>query len=155
MEHRTFCPYKGLCSYYDIGEARVTAWSYREAYDQVGRINDLVSFEPDIVSVQLDGVQLRLAAGQTVIPHGPDRDLDVPTGTGKAALGESMDRLIAVNVGFPRDFDGAGQGHLGGAPFEVTQPHLTFARRGLLCTGIRRLTGSSICDAPGKFHATF
>lgn len=43
----------------------------------VGRISGLVSFEPDIVSVQLDGVQLRLERGQTVIPHGPDRDLDV------------------------------------------------------------------------------
>jgi len=83
VEHRTFCPYKGLCSYYDIGEAHLAAWSYREAYDQVGRVNDLVSFEPDIVSVQLDGAQLHLAPGQTVIPHGPDRDLDVPAGTNK------------------------------------------------------------------------
>lgn len=75
--HQTFCPYKGLCSYYDIGDARLAAWSYRDAYAQVGRISDLVSFEPDIVSVQLDGIQLRLEPGQTVIPHGPDRDLDV------------------------------------------------------------------------------
>ena len=37
----------------------------------------LVSFEPDIVSVQLDGTQLRLEPGQTVIPHGPDRELTV------------------------------------------------------------------------------
>jgi hypothetical protein len=36
-----------------------------------------VSVEPDIVSAQLDGKQLRLAPGQTVIPHGPDRDLTV------------------------------------------------------------------------------
>jgi uncharacterized protein (DUF427 family) len=83
VNHRTFCPYKGLCSYYDIGEARLAAWSYREAYAQVGRIYDLVSFEPDIVSVQLDGVQLHLAPGQTVIPHGPDRNLDVPITNGK------------------------------------------------------------------------
>jgi hypothetical protein len=41
-----------------------------------------VSFEPDIVSVQLDGTQLRLEPGQSVIPHGPDRDLDVPAATG-------------------------------------------------------------------------
>jgi uncharacterized protein (DUF427 family) len=80
VEHRTFCPYKGLCSYYDIGDARLGAWSYREAYAQVGRISDLVSFEPDSISVQLDGTQLRLEPGQTVIPHGPDRDLDVPPG---------------------------------------------------------------------------
>ena len=77
VEHETFCPYKGLCSYYDIGDARLAAWSYRDAYAQVGRISGLVSFEPDVVSVQLDGIQLRLEPGQTVIPHGPDRDLDV------------------------------------------------------------------------------
>ena len=35
-----------------------------------------VSFDL-IVSVQLGGIQLRLEPGQTVIPHGPDRDLDV------------------------------------------------------------------------------
>jgi hypothetical protein len=33
------------------------------------------------VPVQLDGVQIHLAPGQTVIPHAPDRDLDVPTGS--------------------------------------------------------------------------
>src|SRR5215470_909252 len=49
--HQTFCPYKGLCSYYDIGDARLAAWSYREAYPEVGRISGLVSFEPDLVSV--------------------------------------------------------------------------------------------------------
>ncbi len=78
VEHQTFCPYKGLRSYYDIGDANLAAWSYRDAYSQVGRISDLVSFEPDIVSVELDGVRLHLVQGQTVIPHGPDRDLDVP-----------------------------------------------------------------------------
>jgi len=77
VEHQTFCPYKGLCSYYDIGDARLAAWSYREAYPEVGRISGLISFEPNIVSVQLDGTQLRLEPGQTVIPHGPDRELTV------------------------------------------------------------------------------
>ena len=72
---QTFCPYKGLCSYYDIGGARLAAWSYREAYPEVGRISGLVSFEPDIVAVQLDGTRLRLEPGQTVIPH--DRELTV------------------------------------------------------------------------------
>jgi uncharacterized protein (DUF427 family) len=75
--HQTFCPYKGVCSYYDIGDARLGAWSYREAYPEVGRISDLVSFEPEIVSVQLDGTQLKLESGQTVITHGPDRELSV------------------------------------------------------------------------------
>ena len=32
VEHQTFCPYKGLCSYYDIGDARLAAWSYPDAY---------------------------------------------------------------------------------------------------------------------------
>jgi uncharacterized protein (DUF427 family) len=77
VEQQTFCPYKGLCSYYDIGDARRAAWSYREAYTEVSRISDLVSFEPDIVSVQLDGTQLRLEPGQGVIAHGPDRGLTV------------------------------------------------------------------------------
>src|SRR5213593_643304 len=77
VEHQTFCPYKGLCSYYDIGDARLAAWSYPDAYSEVGRISDLVSFEPEIISVQLDGTQLRLEPGQAVIPHGPDRDLTI------------------------------------------------------------------------------
>jgi hypothetical protein len=36
-----------------------------------------VSLEPDIVSVHLDGTQLHLEPGQTVVPHGPDRNLTV------------------------------------------------------------------------------
>jgi Domain of unknown function (DUF427) len=75
VEHQTFCPYKGLCSYDDADDARLAVWSYRGANPEVVRISDLVSFEPDMVSVQLDGTQLRLEPGQTVIPHGPDRDL--------------------------------------------------------------------------------
>jgi uncharacterized protein (DUF427 family) len=82
VQHRTFCPYKGLCSYYNIGDAHLAAWSYPDAYSQVRRISNLVSFAPDIVSVQLDGVQHRLEPGQTVIPHGPDRDLEGAEATG-------------------------------------------------------------------------
>jgi uncharacterized protein (DUF427 family) len=74
---QTFCPYKGLCGYYSIGDARQAAWSYADAYPEVRRISNLVSFEPDIVSVHLDGVQLQLEPGQTVVAHGPDRNLDV------------------------------------------------------------------------------
>ena len=83
VQHQTFCPYKGLCRYYDIGAAQLAAWSYPDAYAQVARISDLVSFEPDTVSVRLDGVPLRLEPGQTVIPHGPDRGLDVEEVTSK------------------------------------------------------------------------
>lgn len=77
VEHQTFCPYKGLCSYYDIGDARLGAWSYRDAFSEVGRVSNLVSFEPDIVSVELDGTKLHVEPGQTVVPHGPDRELTV------------------------------------------------------------------------------
>jgi uncharacterized protein (DUF427 family) len=74
---QTFCPYKGLCSYYTIGDARQAAWFYPDAYPEVGRISNLISFEPDIVSVHLDGTELHLEPGQTVVPHGPDRELTV------------------------------------------------------------------------------
>src|SRR5262249_19676861 len=30
VEQKTFCPYKGVCSYYDIDDARLAAWSYPE-----------------------------------------------------------------------------------------------------------------------------
>lgn len=75
VERQTFCPYKGLCSYYSIGDAHLAGWSYPDAYFEVRRISDLVSFEPDIVTVHLDEKQLRLEPGQTVLPHGPDREL--------------------------------------------------------------------------------
>jgi uncharacterized protein (DUF427 family) len=48
---QTFCPYKGLCSYYDIGGAHRAAWSYEDAWTEVRRISGLVSFEPDKVEV--------------------------------------------------------------------------------------------------------
>jgi len=74
---QTFCPYKGLCSYYSIGETRQAAWSYPDPYPEVRRISNFVSFEPDIVTVHLDGKQIHLEPGQSVVPHGPDRNLDV------------------------------------------------------------------------------
>jgi CRISPR/Cas system CMR subunit Cmr6 (Cas7 group RAMP superfamily) len=55
----------------------LTAWWYREAYPEVGRISNMVSFEPDVVSVHLDGSQIHLEPGQAVIPQGPDRELTV------------------------------------------------------------------------------
>jgi uncharacterized protein (DUF427 family) len=77
VEEQTFCPYKGIASYYDIGDARGGAWSYRAPFEEVARIADLVSFEPDKVTVTLDDERLELAPGQTVLPHGPDRNLSV------------------------------------------------------------------------------
>lgn len=52
-------------------------WSYQDAYPEVGRVSGLLSFEPDRIEVLLDGVRLRLAPGQTVVPHGVDRNLDL------------------------------------------------------------------------------
>ncbi|MEU6252434.1 DUF427 domain-containing protein [Streptomyces sp. NPDC047043] len=76
-EGRTFCPYKGLASYYDIAGARRAAWSYEDAWTEVRRISGMVSFEPDEIEVHLDGVRQRLEPGQTVVPHGVDRNLDL------------------------------------------------------------------------------
>ncbi|GAA1859222.1 DUF427 domain-containing protein [Asanoa iriomotensis] len=77
VERQTFCPYKGLCSYYDIGGRELAAWSYEEAWPEVRLISNYVSFEPDKVDVHLDGKQLALEPGQSVVPHGIDRDFDV------------------------------------------------------------------------------
>jgi uncharacterized protein (DUF427 family) len=74
---QTFCPYKGIASYYDTDGLRNAAWSYRAPLDEMAAIGDLVSFEPDIVEVTLDGERLKLEPGQSVTSHGVDRNLDV------------------------------------------------------------------------------
>ena len=76
IDERTFCPYKGLASYYDVGDRRRAAWSYPSAWSEVERVRDYVSFEPDKIDVDLDGVRLQLEPGQAVVPHGIDRGLD-------------------------------------------------------------------------------
>ena len=78
VELETFCPYKGIASYYDIGGVQHAAWSYRAPWDDMAAIGDLVSFEPDRVEVTLDGERLEAAPGQTVVAHGVDRDLSLP-----------------------------------------------------------------------------
>jgi uncharacterized protein (DUF427 family) len=75
VDGQTFCPYKGLCSYYDIGGARRAAWSYLDAWPEVRRVSGFISFEPDKVEVTLGGRRLKLEPGQSVIAHGVDRDL--------------------------------------------------------------------------------
>jgi uncharacterized protein (DUF427 family) len=82
VDRPTFCPYKGLCSYYDIGKASRAAWSYLDPYPEVERISGMVSFEPDKVTVVIDGVVEHLAPGQHVIAHGPDRNLTIDEVTG-------------------------------------------------------------------------
>jgi uncharacterized protein (DUF427 family) len=76
VDGQTFCPYKGLASYYTIGEHKRAAWYCPEAWPEVARVNNLLSFEPDKIDVYLDGTQLHLEPGQTVVPHGVDRGLD-------------------------------------------------------------------------------
>ena len=77
VEGQTFCPYKGLASYYDIGDTRNAAWSYRAPFEEVARIADLVSFYPEKLTITIDGEKLESAPGQNVISHGPDRNLSV------------------------------------------------------------------------------
>ncbi|OBJ49824.1 DUF427 domain-containing protein [Mycobacterium sp. 1423905.2] len=77
VEGQTFCPYKGLASYYDVGDHKRAAWSYVNAWSEVARVSNMVSFEPDKIEVDLDGRRLHLEPGQTVIPHGVDRGLDI------------------------------------------------------------------------------
>jgi uncharacterized protein (DUF427 family) len=76
-ELQTFCPYKGIASYYDAHGGRNAAWSYRAPLDDMAAIGDFVSFEPDVVEVTLDGERLKLEPGQNVTSHGVDRNLDV------------------------------------------------------------------------------
>jgi uncharacterized protein (DUF427 family) len=74
---QTFCPYKGVASYYDIDDRNGAAWSYPDAWSVVARIRNLVSFEPDKIEVHLDGTRLAMEPGQAVISHGIDRGLDL------------------------------------------------------------------------------
>jgi uncharacterized protein (DUF427 family) len=76
-ELQTFCPYKGIASYYDIDGAQNAAWSYRAPIDDMAAIGDLVSFEPDRVEVTIDDQRLQLQPGQNVTSHGIDRNLDI------------------------------------------------------------------------------
>lgn len=76
VEGQTFCPYKGLADYYTIGENQRAAWSYVNAWPEVARVSDLVSFEPGKIEVWLDDQRLHLEPGQTVVAHGIDRGLD-------------------------------------------------------------------------------
>jgi uncharacterized protein (DUF427 family) len=77
VDLQTFCPYKGIASYYDIDGIENAAWSYRAPIDDMAAIGDLVSFEPDRVEITLDGEKLEAESGQNVVSHGVDRDLSI------------------------------------------------------------------------------
>jgi uncharacterized protein (DUF427 family) len=74
-DHQTFCPYKGLCSYFDVAGISRAAWAYTAPYREADRIADHVSFEPARLTVTLDGRQLAPEPGQSVITDGADRRL--------------------------------------------------------------------------------
>src|SRR5262249_47577583 len=77
VEGQTFCPYKGLASYYNVRDARTAAWSYRAPFEEVQAIGDSLSFYPEKLTITIDGEKLEPAPGQNVLPHGPDRNLSV------------------------------------------------------------------------------
>jgi uncharacterized protein (DUF427 family) len=77
VDGQTFCPYKGLASYYNIGDVQNAAWSYRAPFEEAARIAESVSFYPEKVTITIDGEKLEPVPGQTVLPHGPDRNLSV------------------------------------------------------------------------------
>ena len=77
VEARTFCPYKGIASYYNVGNARNAAWSYRAPVKEMDRITEFVSFYPEKLTITIDGEKLEPVSGQTVVAHGPDRNLSV------------------------------------------------------------------------------
>jgi len=95
VEGQTFCPYKGLASYYDIGHHNRAAWSYVEAWPDVARVSGFVSFEPDIVDVYIDDKKLLLEPGQAVLPHGPDRGLNPDEVHRRSLQASGMDRQLA------------------------------------------------------------
>lgn len=74
---QTFCPYKGIANYYDIGDASAAAWSYKQAWAEAALVSDLVSFEPDKVDVFIDGKPLGFKAAQSVALYGHDRRLHI------------------------------------------------------------------------------
>ena len=77
VDRQTFCPYKGLCSYFDVEGVSRAGWAYLEPYREVDRIGAHVSFEPDKVTITIDGRRLLPEPGQNVVSHGPDRGLTV------------------------------------------------------------------------------
>jgi uncharacterized protein (DUF427 family) len=88
VELQTFCPYKGIASYYDIDDIRHAAWSYRAPFDDMAAIGDLVSFEPDRVEITLNGERLEPQPGQNVTAHGIDRDLTIGEARALLAAGD-------------------------------------------------------------------
>jgi uncharacterized protein (DUF427 family) len=96
VQRETFCPFKGICSYYDVGDAHQAAWAYLQPFREVNRIDGYLSFEPDKLEVTIDGQRLEPEPGQHVVSHGPDRSLTTDE-AGVGALPESL-RPIGVSA---------------------------------------------------------
>ncbi len=54
-EQKTYCPYKGECSYYSLpaGDARAVnaVWTYETPYESVSEIREHLAFYPDRVEI--------------------------------------------------------------------------------------------------------
>ena len=52
-DHKTYCPYKGDCSYYSIpiggSKSEYAVWTYEEPYDAVASIKEYLAFYPSPV----------------------------------------------------------------------------------------------------------
>lgn len=57
-DHRTYCPYKGECSYFSILSAGTrgqgAVWSYEAPYPAVAAIKDFLAFYPDRVQIKAE-----------------------------------------------------------------------------------------------------
>jgi uncharacterized protein (DUF427 family) len=62
--HTSYCPYKGVATYYDLvgegGVASAAAWTYAEPHAAVAAIRDHVAFYPD----RVDSVEVQRGEGQ-------------------------------------------------------------------------------------------
>jgi uncharacterized protein (DUF427 family) len=52
-DSHTICPYKGVASYYSVGDERDVAWYYPDPLPEAQRIRDLVCFYDERVSIEV------------------------------------------------------------------------------------------------------
>ena len=60
-----------------VVDARNAAWSYRAPVGEVEPIAGFLSFYPEKLTIMIDGEKLEPVPGQSVLPHGPDRNLSI------------------------------------------------------------------------------
>jgi uncharacterized protein (DUF427 family) len=58
-ELTTYCPYKGMATYWSLDSRSNIVWSYREPLPPVSQIAGLLSFYNEVVDVTIDGVPQR------------------------------------------------------------------------------------------------